>query len=102
MIDDGVFSAWIERARAVKVREELERRGLRSQKMLHDSGVPCLACGGRDRFAVNEKRNVWFCLASQKDGEAIALAEYLDGCDFLTAVETVSGEPRPRGPNAWG
>jgi hypothetical protein len=97
MIDDGVFSEWINRARRVKVREELERRGLWLRKMNGDSGVPCPACAGRDRFAVNEKRNVWFCRASQKGGDAIALAEYLDGCDFLTAVETVSGEQRPRG-----
>ena len=65
--------------------------------MIHDSGVPCPACGGRDRFGVNEKKNVWFCRASQRGGDAIALAEYLDGSDFLTAVETVSGEARPNG-----
>ena len=97
MIDDGIFSEWIDRARGVKVREELERRGLWSRKMLNDSGVPCPVCGGKDRFAVNEKRNVWFCRASQRGGDAIALSEYLDGCDFLTAVETVSGEARPKG-----
>lgn len=57
--------------------------------------MPCLRRARQ--FAVNEKRNVWFCRASQKGGDALALAEYLDGCDFLTAVETVSGEPRPRG-----
>lgn len=97
MNSEAAFAEWIERARQVTVREELERRGLWSRKMVHDSGVPCPACGGRDRFAVNEKRNVWFCRASQKGGDALALAEYLDGCDFLTAVETVTGEARPKG-----
>jgi hypothetical protein len=45
----------------------------------------------------DERRNVWFCRASQRGGDALALAEYLDGCDFLTAVEIVSGEARPKG-----
>lgn len=97
MSADLEFSQWIDAARRVTVRAELERRGKWSAKMARDSGVPCPACGGRDRFAVNEKRNVWFCRASQRGGDAIALAEYLDGSDFLVAVETVSGEPRPRG-----
>jgi hypothetical protein len=97
MTNDPAFSEWIDRARRITVREELERRGLWSRKMLNDSGVPCPACGGRDRFAINEKLNVFFCRASQRGGDALALAEYLDGCDFLTAVETVSGEQRPRG-----
>jgi hypothetical protein len=65
--------------------------------MTGDSGVPCPACGGKDRFGVNQKKNVWFCRASQRGGDAIELTEYLDGCDFLTAVEAVSGEQRPRG-----
>ena len=88
--------AWIAEARSVSIRAELERRGLWTKRMHNDGGVPCPACGGEDRFAVNEKKGVFQCRGSA-GGDAIALAEHLDGGSFLEAVETVTGRPSPSG-----
>lgn len=63
--------------------------------MAGDNGVPCPGCGGRDRFAVNLRKNVWNCRASGEAGDAIALARHIDGTGFLAAVETVTGTPPP-------
>lgn len=93
----AAFTEWVDRAREITVRAELERRGLWSAKMAGDSGIPCPVCGGRDRFAVNTRKNIWNCRGSGKGGDAIALAEYLDGGDFLLAVETLTGSPPPNG-----
>ncbi len=96
-MSDPAVEQWIERARAVKVDGELRRRGLWSKAMAGDNGVPCPGCGGRDRFAVSRRKNVWICRAAGLGGDAIALAMHIDGTDFLAAVETVTGEPCPRG-----
>jgi len=88
---------FIGRARQVTVRAELDRRGLWGRAMHGDNGVPCPGCGGRDRFAVNLRKNVWSCRASGSGGDAIALAQHIDGhCDFVRACEAVLGEPAPR------
>ncbi|MEJ0093381.1 MAG: DNA primase [Methylocella sp.] len=97
---DQASDDWIARARAVTVKAELERRGLWSKAMAGDNGVPCPGCGGRDRFGVNVRKNVWNCRASGAAGDAIALAQHIDGTEFLAAVETVTGEPPPRGASA--
>ncbi|MEQ1883311.1 MAG: hypothetical protein ABL878_20350, partial [Burkholderiales bacterium] len=39
----------------------------------------------------------WLCRKSGKSGDAIALVQYLDGADFLGAVEIVTGRPGPSG-----
>lgn len=97
-MSDVAFRDWIERAKRVSVRAELTRRGLWDQrKMSGDRGVPCPGCGGTDRFAVNLRKNVFLCRVSGAAGGAIALAQHIDGTDFLTACETVTGEPRPSG-----
>jgi hypothetical protein len=89
------FQAWIEDARRVRVQDELARRGLWSRAMHGDNGVPCPGCGGRDRFAVNVRKNVWNCRASGTGGDAIELVRHIDGADFLKAVEIVTGRPPP-------
>ncbi|PPQ37096.1 Zinc-binding domain of primase-helicase [Rhodoblastus acidophilus] len=86
--------AWVARARAVRVIDELQRRGIYSRRMA-SSGAPCPVCGGVDRFSVNARKNLFFCRKGGVGGDAIALAQYLDGSDFYAAVETVTGEARP-------
>ena len=95
MSDDPAFDAWIARARTHTVRAELERRGAWSNKMLGDAGNPCPGCGGRDRFAVNLKKNLFFCRQSGVGGDAIALARHIDGTSFVQAIETLTGAPPP-------
>lgn len=94
------FDEWIAEARAVPLRAELDRRGI---KVLHEHNGPCPRCGGRDRFAVNFRRfdrnngseGIFICRESGAGGDAIALAQHLDGTSFLAAVETLTGRPPP-------
>jgi hypothetical protein len=83
------------RARAVRVLEELERRGVKLRRSGGEFIGPCPVCGGDDRFAVNARKNLFHCRKSGAGGDAIALVTYLDGCDFLAAVELLTGEGRP-------
>jgi hypothetical protein len=92
---DRAFDEWIDRARNVRIRDELGRRGLWTRRMEGDSGVPCPGCGGRDRFAVNARKNVFFCRKSGEGGDAIALVQHIDGVSFLSACEILNGEPPP-------
>lgn len=96
---DPAFDDWVDEARRADVFDVLCRirpeHGLKRTTSEHVG--PCPACGGRDRFAVHRRRNVWLCRQAGKGGDAIALVQYLDGADFLGAVETVTGRPPPKG-----
>lgn len=62
---------------------------------LHKAGLewngPCPACGGKDRFWVDEQKNVFLCRASGAAGDAIELVKHKHGCSFAEAVEMLSG-----------
>jgi len=88
---------WIEEARAASVTSLIERWPHRLKRSGTELVGPCPACGGRDRFSVNRAKNIFFCRKSGKGGDAIALVQYLDGADFLGAVEVVTGRPNPGG-----
>ncbi|WP_424363587.1 DUF7146 domain-containing protein [Methylocystis parvus] len=90
---DAAWREWIEEARRVKVAAFCATRGIRLRP--GDAGQPCPACGGRDRFAVNIRKNVWNCRVSGEKGDAIALARHMDGTDFVAACEEVTGRPPP-------
>lgn len=92
----------IARARAVRVIDELERRGVKLRRSGAELVGPCPACGGTDRFGVNLRKNVWLCRKAGAGGDAIALVQYLDSVDFLTAVEMLAGpaEERSEPPRA--
>ena len=91
---DPDTQAWVDEARHMPIVRELARRGIVVKKS--DNGMPCPGCGGVDRFAVNLTKNVWNCRASGASGDAIALVQHIEGCDFKTAVEIVTGRPAPR------
>ena len=90
---------WIDRARAEKIETVLRERGiLKTLKGRKGKFAgPCPNCGGRDRFGVDLSKgnggvfNCRGCHAS--GGDAVALVCFLDGCDFLQAVETLIGPP---------
>lgn len=88
---------WIDEARAASLTSLIERWPHRLKRIGSELVGPCPACGGRDRFAINRAKNVWLCRKSGKSGDAIALVQYLDGADFLGAVEVVTGRPNPGG-----
>jgi hypothetical protein len=96
---DQDVEKWIAEARNVSVKDALLKLRLWSKAMEKDKGVPCPrpGCGGHDRFAVNERKNIWHCRASGHGGDAIALLGYLRGMDFFEAVEYLTGRTRPDG-----
>lgn len=103
MSDAAAFEHWVRAAHAVRLDGFLKRRGMWTPAMSGDRGVPCPVCGGRDRFAVNLRKNVFHCRSSGAGGGPVALWAYLEGRtpplrgqDFLDACEELTGEPPPR------
>lgn len=96
---DAATDAWIEEARRADCHAVLGR--IRSDAKLKKTSSefvgPCPSCGGTDRFSINRRKNIWFCRMSQRGGDAISLVEYLNGADFLGAVEVITGRPPPKG-----
>jgi Toprim domain/CHC2 zinc finger len=89
----------IERASAVRIEDETERRGIKVIGQIDRCG-PCPLCGGRDRFSINIRKQVFNCRGCGARGTVIALVQALDGCAFREAVECLTGEhgPAPRCP----
>ena len=83
-------SGLIERASAVRIEDEIERRGIKLVGRVDRCG-PCPQCGGKDRFSINVRKQVFLCRGCDARGDVIALAQFLDGCDFREAVELLTG-----------
>jgi hypothetical protein len=82
---------WIDDARAVRIEDEIARRGnLLVGKWRHRSG-PSPVCGGTDRFSINVAKQVFFCRGCDGRGDIIAMVQWLDGCDIGEACETLTG-----------
>ena len=72
----------IERARAARIEDEVERRRIALMGRIERVG-PCPICGGTDRFAVHTRRQLWNCRGCGiGGGDAISLVMHLDGVDF--------------------
>jgi hypothetical protein len=95
MIMSAAFDAWAERARAVRIEAEIERRGIKLRGGSERVG-PCPKCGGEDRFSINISKQFFNCRGCDKGGDVIALVEHLDGVDFIAAGTALTGEPPPR------
>ena len=90
---------WIDQARSMRTGDVLRERGI-LEKLRGRNGTfagPCPNCGGKDRFGVSLKKGnggVFHCRGcGAGGGDAISLVRFLDGCDFLRAVETLVGPP---------
>jgi len=91
----AAWDSWVERARAVRIEDELERRGITNLKGNGGKRCgPCPRCGGDDRFAIHIGKQVFQCRHCGKGGGAISLVMWLDGVDFIRAVETLAGDRR--------
>lgn len=82
----------IVRARAVLIQTEIARRRIRLRGNIERAG-PCPRCGGRDRFSINTKKQLFNCRGCGVGGDTIALVQHLDGCTF-TAAERYLREAR--------
>jgi hypothetical protein len=93
------LEAWIDEARHADCYDVLGRirPDHRLKKTASEYVGPCPACGGRDRFAIHRRRNVWLCRMAGEGGDAIALVQYLNGANFYGAVELITGRAAPDG-----
>jgi hypothetical protein len=90
------LKAAIERAREADILGIAERLGTKLKRAGASEYVgPCPVCGGKDRFGVNIKKQVFNCRGCAASGNVIALVRFLDGCGFLEALEYLTGERAP-------
>jgi hypothetical protein len=80
------------KARQVDFATILHERGIRLLGRWPNLCGPCPQCGGRDRFGVNLKKQVFNCrICRARGGGPIDFVMFLDGCDFSGAVEVLAG-----------
>jgi Toprim domain-containing protein/CHC2-type zinc finger protein len=87
----------IDVAKATRIEDEVARRGIKLLGRGERVG-PCPVCGGRDRFSINIKKQIWNCRGCARGGDVVDLVQHLDGVDFKSAVATLGGDERK--PNA--
>jgi len=91
------FRDWVERARQEHVGAVLNTRHITLPGKGNRRAGPCPKCGGEDRFAVDLEKEVFNCRGCGGKGHgSISLVEFLDGVNFLQAVEIITGEPPPK------
>jgi len=83
----------VDAAKAVPIEDEVARRGIKLVGRGERVG-PCPVCGGRDRFSINVKKQIWNCRSCSKGGDVVDLVQHLDGVDFRRAVVTLGGDDR--------
>jgi Toprim domain-containing protein/CHC2-type zinc finger protein len=81
-------------AKCGRIESEVQRRGIRLIGRGPERVGPCPVCGGRDRFSINTKKQLWNCRGCRRGGDVIALVQHLDGADFKTALRTLAGAER--------
>jgi phage/plasmid primase-like uncharacterized protein len=81
---------WIAQARAVRIEDEIARRGIKLNGRGPERCGPCPKCGGTDRFAINTSKQIWNCRGCLRGGDVICLVQNLDGCTFGAAVAALS------------
>jgi hypothetical protein len=85
--------AAIDRAREADILALAERLGAKLRRVGAAEYVgPCPVCGGKDRFSVNIKKQLWNCRGCGKGGDVIGLAQHTEGVTFAEAVAALSGE----------
>jgi Toprim domain/CHC2 zinc finger len=84
----------IDLAKTTPIEAEIARRGMKLIGRGADRCGPCPICGGRDRFSINLKKQVWNCRGCSKGGDVLDLVQHLDDADFRTAVRTLAGTER--------
>jgi DNA primase len=87
---------WFARARAVRIQDEVQRRGIKLRGGVDRCG-PCPVCGGNDRFSINTEKQLWNCRGCDIGGDIIGLVKHLDGLDFNAAARKLAGEPASNG-----
>src|SRR5262249_50001639 len=90
------FRTWVDRAKSAKIEAILQSRNIKLKGRGNQLAGPCPNCGGDDRFAVHLGKQQFNCRGcGGSGGGAISLVRFLDGCDFIRAVEEITGERKP-------
>jgi putative DNA primase/helicase len=87
-----LLSETIARARSVSIDQIIADRQIKLKASGAERIGPCPVCGGRDRFSINTKKNVFNCRGCSRGGDVITLIQFLDGIGFQEAVESLTGE----------
>jgi hypothetical protein len=66
--------------------------GLRLKRQGHELIGPCPVCGGTDRFAINERKQLWNCRGCGRGGDAIDLVRHIERCSFKEAIAVLGGD----------
>jgi putative DNA primase/helicase len=83
----------IAQARQADLLSEAMRLGARLKRIGGgEYAGPCPACGGRDRFSVNTRKQVWHCRGCGRGGDVISLVQHAEGTTFAEAVASLAGE----------
>ena len=89
-------AAEIERAHAARIEDEIARRGIALKSVGAELIGPCPVCGGRDRFGISIRKQVFNCRGCGAKGDVIALVQLLDGCTFKDAITKLTGDGQRR------
>lgn len=87
-----IIATDIQCARAVRIEDELVRRGIKLRRQGRELIGPCPVCGGTDRFGVNTCKQVWNCRICGIGGDVIRLVQHVDKCEFREAINTLTGD----------
>jgi CHC2 zinc finger/Toprim domain len=92
MIDDDLIHA----ARQTPIERVAGLHGLKLKRVGAERVGPCPRCGGRDRFSINVRKQLFHCRGCGAGGGVIALEQFLSGLDFREAVERLTGRSARR------
>lgn len=95
-MNDLDYQEWVNRAKEVDILEAAQSRGATLKRAGSEWVGPCPVCGGTDRFSVKQSERVFNCRGAI-GGDVIAMVQHVEGCEFIGAVESLTGEPPPRG-----
>jgi hypothetical protein len=85
----------IDVAKSVRLEAEIAQRGGLGLKRIGGELIgACPQCGGKDRFAVSIRKQIFLCRGCGRSGDVIAFVQHVDNCDFRTAVQTLGGDER--------
>ena len=81
-------------AKAIPITELVDRLGIAGLKPIAGEMIgPCPLCGGRDRFGINLRRNLFQCRKCDlKGGDQVALVMGVLNLDFRAALQWACGD----------
>lgn len=87
-----IDSRQLEKARAFPIEVIAREHNLQLRGNATERVGACPKCGGKDRFSINVRKQLWNCRGCQQGGDVIALVQFLNGCTFREAISILVGE----------